>query len=108
MGYQVVCVDDRYTKPPVIYRGSDASKHFLESLLQEEEYIREILDHIEPLHMTNEDEIAFQNSKQCFICGEEFSMISGKVRDHCHHNQMCIIRSKIMEINGCVGRIFIV
>lgn len=83
-GYQVVCVDDRYTKPPVIYRGSDASKHFLESLLQEEEYIREILDHIEPLHMTNEDEIAFQNSKQCFICGEEFSMISGKVRDHCH------------------------
>ena len=34
--------------------------------------------------MTNEDEIAFQNSKQCFICGEEFSMISGKVRDHCH------------------------
>ena len=48
-GYQVVSSDPRDTKPPVIYRGPDAAKHLLENLFQEEEYIREILDNIEPV-----------------------------------------------------------
>lgn len=83
-GYKIVCVDERYSKPPVVYRVCDASKHFVESLLGEETYIKEILDHIEPLEMSDEDEKKFQNSSHCFICGEAFTKKSGKVRDHCH------------------------
>lgn len=83
-GYQVLCTDERYTKPPVIYRGPDASKHLLESLLQEEKYIWDILDKIEPLKMTKEDEAIFMQSSNCFICDESFTQTTGKVRDHCH------------------------
>lgn len=52
--------------------------------MKEEEYIREVLDKIEPLTMTKEDEIVFNNSKNCGICGELFTQSTGKVRDHCH------------------------
>jgi hypothetical protein len=79
----VVSLDARYTKPPIIYRGLDAAKHLLETLFQEEEYKREILDNIEPLKMTQEDEINFENATNCTICGDIFSNTSGKARDHC-------------------------
>ncbi|KAK3107908.1 hypothetical protein FSP39_024918 [Pinctada imbricata] len=39
-GYQIVCVDDDYTKPPVIYRGDDVSEHFLRSIMEEEGEIK--------------------------------------------------------------------
>jgi len=60
-GYQVVSSDQRYTKPPVIYRGPDAARHLLEKLFEEEQYIRENLDRIEPLNITEEDEKKFNN-----------------------------------------------
>ena len=72
-GYQVVSLDPRYTKPPIIYRGLDAAKHLLGNLFQEEEYKREILDNIEPLKMTQEDEIKFENGTNCTICCDIFS-----------------------------------
>ena len=81
-GMKRVCTDSRYTKETVIYRGPDASRYFIESLLKEEEEIKEILRHIEPLRMTEEDEIAFANAKKCFICGEIMS--DSKVIDHDH------------------------
>jgi len=31
-GYQVVGLDDKYTKPPVVYRGPNVSKIFIECL----------------------------------------------------------------------------
>ena len=83
-GHQVVSSDPRYTKPPVIYRGPEVAKHLLKNLFQEEEYIRKILDNIEPLKMTQKDEINFQNATNCTICGDVFSNTSGKVGDHCH------------------------
>lgn len=84
-GYKVVCcVDERYTKPTVIYRGPKASEHFLENILKEEKYIRDILDVIEPMQMTAEDEAAFQNSTHCSLCGDMFTKKTGKVRDHDH------------------------
>ncbi|VDI57241.1 Hypothetical predicted protein [Mytilus galloprovincialis] len=73
-GYKVVCcVDERYTKPTVIYRGPKASEHFFENILKEEKYIRDILDVIEPMQMTAEDEAAFQNSTHCSLCGDMFT-----------------------------------
>ncbi|CAC5376474.1 unnamed protein product [Mytilus coruscus] len=77
-GYQVVCVDDRYTKPPVIYRVPDVAKHLIEKLLQEELRIQKILERIEPMRMSSTDELQFQNSTHCFICGDQFSHRTGK------------------------------
>lgn len=54
-------------------------------MLKEEEEIKEILSHIEPLKMTEDDEIAFANATHCFICENPFDEgDSNKVIDHCH------------------------
>ncbi|KAK3108933.1 hypothetical protein FSP39_019099 [Pinctada imbricata] len=81
-GYQVVCVDERYTKDPVIYRGDDVSEHFLRSIMEEEEEIKEILRNVEPMELSEEEQTEFENSTHCHIC--ENVIIDTKVRDHCH------------------------
>ncbi|CAG2191792.1 unnamed protein product [Mytilus edulis] len=83
-GYQVVCIDDRYTQPPKIYRGENVSEHFLHSLLDENKRIKAILNNPEPLCMTVEDEEDFQSSTHCHICMEEFTDSTIRVRDHAH------------------------
>jgi len=41
-GYKVICEDKQYTKPAVIYRGPDAAKRFVDSLLEEQDEINKI------------------------------------------------------------------
>lgn len=41
--YKVVCEDERFTKPAVVYRGPDAARKLVQSLLDEQEIIEEIL-----------------------------------------------------------------
>ena len=84
-GYKRVCTDSRYTKHSVIFRGPNASSHFIESLLKEEQEIKDILSHVEPLIMTEDDEIDFCNAKYCTICEREFDEgENDKVIDHDH------------------------
>ena len=84
-GYKRVCTDPRYTKESVIYRGPDASRRFIECLLKEEEEIKEILSHIEPLRMSESDQIAFDNATHCFLCEKPFDKDEhDKVVDHDH------------------------
>ena len=61
-----------FTKETFIYRGPDASRHFIQSLIKEAEEIQEILKHIEPLKMTEDDELDFANATHCFICEKPF------------------------------------
>ena len=78
-------MDDRYTKSTFIYRGSNAAEHFIESLLSEEEEIKDILSRVEPLKMTEEERHDYENATHCFICEREFDVDDGdKVLDHCH------------------------
>ena len=85
-GYKRICtVDDRFTKETVIYRGSNASEHFIESLLEEEKEIRQILSETEPLKMTDKDREDFRKATHCFICEKPFEVNeNNKVLDHCH------------------------
>lgn len=80
--YQIVCIDSKYTKKPVLYRGPNVSKTFLESILKEERYIRYILKQIKPLKMTNEDILVYNASTKCHICHGELK--NDRVKDHCH------------------------
>ena len=57
----------RFTKETFIYRGPDASRHSIRSLIKEAEEIQEILQHIEPLKMTEDDELDFANATHCFV-----------------------------------------
>ena len=36
----LVCVDDRYTKPIVVYRGENAAYEFIKAILMEYKYCR--------------------------------------------------------------------
>lgn len=84
-GYKRVCTDSRYTKESFIFRGQDASRHFIECLLKEEEEIKEILSHIEPLKMSENDQIDFENATHCSICENLFEEEEcNKVIDHDH------------------------
>ncbi|XP_066905881.1 uncharacterized protein [Halyomorpha halys] len=71
-------------KEPVVYVGEDAPKKFVEMLKQESEEIKKIYSKIEPIIMTNEDKINFENSKICHICEEAIIFGEKKVRDHDH------------------------
>ena len=40
--YKFVCIDDRFTKPTVAYRGENAAYEFIRAILQEHKYCRKI------------------------------------------------------------------
>ena len=36
--YKVVCIDDRFTKPIVVFRGENAAYEFIKAILREYKY----------------------------------------------------------------------
>lgn len=59
--YIVVFQVDNYSKAPVVYRG-DALDKLLECLQEEQKYIQEKLDFVEPMRVEREEEQAFRGS----------------------------------------------
>ena len=68
--YKVVCVDDRFTKPIVVYRGENAAYEFIKAILKEYKYCRKVMNkHFNKnLIMSEEEEHLFQQSNSCWIC----------------------------------------
>ena len=60
--YKVVCEDSKYTKPTRTFVGENASRTFLEYLIQEQEEIVRILDNIQPMIFTTQDKIKFESA----------------------------------------------
>ena len=87
-GYKLVCVnDDKYTKPINIYRGKKAVYKFMESMLEEVEYCKNVIKKKEfnkPLKMTEGNEKEFEKAKECHICDKKYTEKDIRVRDHCH------------------------
>ena len=86
-GYKLVCCyDDKYTKPINIYRGENAMYKFMEKMLEEVTYCKNIMkkEFNKPLIMTKDDEEEFKKSKECYICEESYKDKDVRVRDHCH------------------------
>ena len=85
--YKVVCIDDRFSKDVVIYRGrEDCVNKFIDAILNESEYCKKIMkDHFNKnLIMSIEEEELFQKANKCWICDKLFELVVEKVRDYCH------------------------
>ena len=89
--YKVVCIDDRFSKSVVVYRGEHAAYKFIKSILEEHKYCRKIMNkHFNKnLVMTKEEENLFQESNNCWICKKLIDNDNEKVRDHFHVTSKC-------------------
>ena len=84
-GYEIVCIDDRFSKRIVVYRGENAAYEFIKAILKECKYCRNVMKHFNKnLIMSEKEEHLFQESKSCWICKNFIDNYEEKVRDHCH------------------------
>ena len=83
--YKVVCIDDRFTKSVVVYKGERAAYEFIKAILEEHKYCRKIMNkHFNKNLIMTEEENLFQESNNCWICKKLIDNDDEKVRDHCH------------------------
>ena len=81
--YKLVCVGDKFTKPTVIYRRKNAAYRFIEAILEEYKYCKNVMKkHFKKNLILTEEEEKFQSSNICWIC--EKLIEYEKVRDLCH------------------------
>ena len=84
-GLKTVChYDDKYSGEYRSYIGSDAALVFLKTVLKESYRCRHLVDNIfkKKMVITPEQEVEFQATKDCSICGKELG--EDRVRDHDH------------------------
>ena len=84
--YKLVCVDDKFSKDVVLYRGKNAVYKCIQSIFREYSYYRRVMKkHFNKnLVMTAEQNEEFERSNICWICGKLIEIGDNKVRDHCH------------------------
>ena len=84
--YKLICVDDEFTKPIVVFRGENAAYKFIEAILKEYEYCKKVMKkHFNKnLIMTEKEEEQFQSSNICWIGEKLIDDDDEKVRDHWH------------------------
>ena len=58
---KVICIDDRFTKPIVVYRGENEAYKFIKATLKENKYCKKVMnkDHNKNLIMSEEEEHLF-------------------------------------------------
>ena len=115
--YKVVCCyDDKYSKDICIYRGENAVYGFMEQMLEEVKYRKDVIKkHFnKPLVMTEDDEMCFKLMDKCHICGEKYTNKDVRVKDHCHitgkfrgsAHQECNLKLRIKPENIKIPVIF--
>ena len=84
--FKVVCIDNRFSKPIVVYRGKNAAYEFIKAILEEYKYCKNIMKkHFnKKLIMSEEEEHLFQQINSCSICKKIINDDNEKVRDYCH------------------------
>ena len=82
--YKVVCIDDRFSKPIVVYRGENAAYEFIKAILKEYKYCKKVMKkHFNKNLIMSEEEEQFQSSNTCWICEKLIDDDAERVRDHC-------------------------
>ncbi|XP_054720149.1 uncharacterized protein LOC129229797 [Uloborus diversus] len=80
--YVIIGPDGQCVKPMHCYRGENAVNNFLEKLLEEKNFLENILFAIKPLKLSFDEELSFQQATHCFLCKKELK--EDRVRDHDH------------------------
>ena len=82
--YKLACVDNKFSKRVVLYRGENVAYNFIKMMFEEFGYCQKLMKkHFKKnLIMTEEEEENFRSSNICWIC--EKLMDDEKIRDHCH------------------------
>ena len=86
-GYKVVCCyNDKYTKPIKIHRRKNSVYKFMECMLEEVKYCKDIIkkQFNKPLKMTENDKKQFKKADKCHICDKKYTDKDVRVRDYCH------------------------
>ena len=86
--YKVVCIDNKFSKRVVLYRGKNAAYRFINEIPGEYDYCKKMIKkHFNKnlqFFMSAEEEGRFQLGNSCWICDKLFDVGDDKVRDHCH------------------------
>ena len=84
--YKLVCLDSKFSKDIVVYRGKNAVSKFIKCIFKEYGYCRSAMKkHFNNnLAMTAEQNEEFESSSICWICEKLIGVNDNKVRDHCH------------------------
>ena len=84
IGSKLVCIDDRFTSPSIVFKGKDCINTFITWVLDKEKWSKQITKKYfdKRLIMLHEDEEIYNNSHIYWICKQELNM--DKVKDHCH------------------------
>ena len=79
--YKFVCIDDRFSKRIVVFRGENAACEFTKAILKEHEYSEKVMKkHFKKnLIMSEEEEHLFQESNSCWICEKLLIMTKKKL-----------------------------
>ena len=88
--YELVCVDDEFTKPIVVFIGENAAYEFIKAILKGCQCCKVLNKHFNKnLIMIEEEEGQFQSSNTCWICEKLIVGDDEKVRDHFHITGKC-------------------
>ena len=70
--YKLICIDDKYTKDVVLYRGKNAVYKFIQSIFSEYSYSKNIIKRFfnKNLIMSLEEEEQFEKTNICWICNK--------------------------------------
>ena len=84
--FKVVCNDNRFSKPVVVYRGENAAYGFFKAILEEYKYCKKVMkEHFNKnLIMSEEEEYLIQQSNRCWIYKKIINDDNERARDHCH------------------------
>ena len=84
IGAKLVCFDDRFTLPSIIFKGKDCINKFITWILDKQKWTQQLTKQYfnKRWKMTSEDEEIYNNSHTCWICKQELNMDKG--RDYCH------------------------
>ena len=77
LAYKVVCIDNKFSKRVVIYRGKKSIYKFIETILREYDYILNNNKKAfkKKLPMSAEEEERFDLSNICWICNKLFGYV---------------------------------
>ena len=84
--YKLICVDDQFTKPIVVFRDENVAYKSIEATFKEFEYCKKVIKkHFNKnLIMSEKEEGQFQSSTIWWIFEKLIDDDYEKVRDHCH------------------------